>query len=308
MAPRNDCSVTFHIGYHKTATTWMQKRLFLAQNGFQVAADHVDVFEHVVKPNPFYFDPEALRARIVKAQEAAGPQDSVIISSELLVGHPYDGARGGDVYARRLKEIWPEARILVSIRTQLKMLPSVYMHHVAFGGTQHHADFFAGPKEIEHFGFDPHHFEYDRLIGLYHDLFGAENVMVVPQEALLSDMEQTARNIAGFTQNSRFAGLDAKAMAKASPSYPEYAAPVLRRINHFQRSPLNPAPLLPLGTRPGLAYRGVGYLARSKVMRRLIRSQKPVSDYVKAHFAGTYAESNERLRALLDPSVDLSAY
>lgn len=297
-----------HIGYHKTATTWMQKRLFVPAHGYRQLADHTEVFAHVVRPHGLRFDARALED-VIRTRSAALPADEVpVISSEILSGHPFQGGHESDVYAERLAQIAPGARILISIRSQIRILPSVYMQYVLRGGTMPHERFFEGTQEIGYFGFTPEHFEYDRLVALYQQLFGARNVHVMTQESLMTDMEAACSGLAHFARNDLYKGLNPEALRVQSPSYPEYLAPVLRRINHVQSSTLNPTPILALGHTPGGLYRAIGYVLRQPPFKTLLGHRKPVSDFVKHKFAGRFTESNARLAALLGDRPDLSGY
>jgi hypothetical protein len=182
------------------------------------------------------------------------------------------------------------------------------MQYLSRGGTMPPAQFFAGETDLGYFAFDPSHFEYDRLLLHYQSLFGAENVLVVTQEALQSDMDGVAQTIARFSGNTRFDGLTDAARQVQSASYPEYAVPFLRRVNHVQRSTLNPAPVAVFGETPFGLYRGVGYLARRNPMARRLKTRKPVSDFVSKTFSGYYTASNARLRDLVGETVDLTDY
>lgn len=70
-----------------------------------------------------------------------------VISSEILSGHPFSGGIASDDYARRLKAIAPDAKILVSIRSQMRILTSVYMQYLLRGGTMGPELFFAGDPD-----------------------------------------------------------------------------------------------------------------------------------------------------------------
>ncbi len=145
-------NLILHVGYHKTATTWMQRKLFVPAHGFRQLASHRDVFDHVVRPRGFDFNPDAMRELIDRAASALMPREVPLISSEILSGHPFQGGREGDVFATRLHRIAPEAKILISIRSQRQILPSVYMQYVLRGGTMPPDRFFAGEDEIGYFG------------------------------------------------------------------------------------------------------------------------------------------------------------
>ena len=301
--------VLFHVGYHKTATTWMQKRLFTERNGFRQVSDHGEVFGRIVRPHGLHFDPEPMRALLAtRRDEAARDGLAPVVSSEILSGHPFYAGQDSDVHADRLKAIASEARILISIRNQMRILPSIYMQYLLRGGTLPPRTFFAGTEEPGYFGFDPRHFEYDRLVARYQELFGIENVLVVTQESLKADMDTVSRRIARFAGNDRFDRLSEQDRSVQSPSYPEYAIPILRRINHLQRSTLNPVPVVSFGRTPYGLYKVAGYFLRLRASERALSHRRPASDQVQEQFAGHYAESNRRLEALTRHDLDLSAY
>jgi hypothetical protein len=303
-----DRPLLIHIGYHKTATTWLQTRLFQPEFGYRMLADHTEIFAHVVRPHGLMFDPAAMRALIVDRDTPLPDGHVNVLSSEILSGHPFFGGQLSDVYARRLHEIAPQARILVSIRSQLKILPSVYMQYLFRGGTLPYDAFFAGTSEPGYFGFEPEHFEYHRLIRLYQRLFGVENVHVMTQESLQEDADAACAALADFAGNAGFGGLHDAARRTRGVSYPEYAVPALRCANHLRRSTLNPAPLLPLDRDANLLYPAVGGLLRRKPFSTLFKGRKPLSDYVRRVYAGHFAASNDQLAAIVPHPLDLSRY
>ena len=124
-----------HVGYHKTATTWMQKLLFVPKYGFQQIAGHKEVHENIVAPHGLRFDPAPMRELIDKGVRSLSNALVPVISSEILSGHPFYGGIGSDVYADRLKQVAGDGRILVSVRSQTKVLVSVYMQYLLRGGT-----------------------------------------------------------------------------------------------------------------------------------------------------------------------------
>jgi hypothetical protein len=300
--------VLFHIGYHKTATTWMQRLLFVPKYGFEQIATHEDVDRHIVAPHGFDFDPRPMAEMIDMRRRRLSNSSVAVISSEIMSGQPFFGGLSSDVYADRIKAISPDARILVSIRSQTKILVSCYMQYLLRGGTMSPRQFFEGRREVEYYAFRPEHFEYDKLVAYYFNLFGPENVHVTTQESLSRDPGRVAAEIAAFSDNRQFAGLDERDTRTSGKSYPEYAAPILRRINHIQTSTLNPNPVISVGRTPYGLYKLAGYAMKRRPVEALMKSYRPVSDYVEETFRGRYTDSNRRLRALLPGHMDLSAY
>ena len=301
-----------HVGYHKTATSWMQQRLFVPGHGYAALMDHAEVDRLLVRPHGLEFDPAPARALIAERREAAerahGAGLVPVISSELMSGHPFYGGRESDDLARRLALVAPEARILISIRAQRRILPSVYMQYLLRGGTMTPAEFFAGETTWGFHGFSPLHFEYDRLVALYRELFGGDRVHLIQQEAIAADMEAAAARLAGEVEAARFEGLGEAARAVYAPSYPEHAVWALRRVNQLQASVLNPRPPLRLGTTPFGLYRLAGGALRRPPLSGWLGGRRPVSAEVARCFAGRFAASNARLAALHDGPLDLERY
>lgn len=288
-----------HVGYHKTATSWMQQRLFVPEHGFRQVARHAEAWKHVVGVHGLTFDPQPMRDAIRRGMSDLRDGEVPVVSSEILSGHPFFGGMSSDVFAHRLKEIAPEARILISVRHQRRMLASVYMQYLSRGGTVSPEIFFAGDPDLGFYGFRPEHFEYHRLVGLYQELFGAENVHVVAQESLAQDMDAASLGIARFAGNERFQGVLPTHRAVYAPSYPEYAVPLLRRINKFQKSVLTPAPAIRIGVTPKGLYRLVGGVMRRPPFSSMFRKSRPVSAYVEQHFKGRFDDSNRQLAAMI---------
>lgn len=300
--------ITFHIGYHKTATTWMQGQLFLPGHGYLPLANHAEIFEHIVQPHGLRFDPAPFREMISKRKEALSEGHAAIVSSEIMSGHPFQGGHESDVYAERIARIAPDAKILISIRAQMKIIPSVYMQYITRGGTMPPATFYRGTNRPGYFGFTPQHFEYDVLVAHYQKLFGADRVHVITQESIRDDMDAAADVLAEFTENTHYESLSPKAKIVYGASYPEYMAGVLRRMNHVQSSTLNPTPIVRLGHNPKGAFKLAGYAMRKLPFPKSFKSSKPVTDYVRKTFDGYYTDSNARLAQLITHPIDLSSY
>ncbi len=299
--------ILFHIGYHKTATTWMQAHLFTPAHGYRQVAHHREVFEHIVQPHGLHFDPAGMQAVIAAGTADLQAGEVPVVSSEILSAHPFQGGHESDVYAERIKTIAPEARILITIRNQMKILPSVYMQYLLRGGTMPYDLFFEGTDAPGYFGFTPRHFEYDLLVAHYQQLFGAENVLVRTQESLTRDMEGWSRDLSDRLEAKGFDGLNAAARQVYAASYPEYGVGLLRRMNHVQASTLNPTPVVKLGTTPNGLYRLAGAALRRPPLKTWLKGRKPVTAYVSRRFQDTYTASNARLAALV-PELDLSGY
>lgn len=300
-------AVLFHIGYHKTGTTWLQMRLFRPAHGYaplheDIYATHGAVFEHVTRPHRLAFDAAAAQGVLVDRPVPDGLVP--VISSEILSGHPFWGGRDSADFAKRIRAIAPDARILITIRAQIPAIASVYMQYVRRAGTLSPARFFDGSRVLGYDGFDPVHFEYHRLVALYQDLFGAERVRVMTQEALAADPAAYVASLARFCGADETLTIPSTTREGASES--EAAIPFLRRINHFTFDGANPSPVINLGPLSNLAYRGTGWAFRKLKAKKIITA-RPVTKEAARRFKGRYAASNRALLEMCE-GLDLPGY
>src|SRR3546814_8368538 len=88
--------------------------------------------------------------------------------------------------ADRLRETFPDARILIVIREQRALIRSMYSQHITDGGTGTLGRFLNRPEPGlgRKPWFDPEVYAFDRLIAYYCGLFGAERVLALPFELL----------------------------------------------------------------------------------------------------------------------------
>lgn len=304
----SDAPLLIHIGYHKTATTWMQRALFVPEFGYHPLMNHADVFAMISGPHDLRFDPGVSQNLIVQ-KTADLPEGAVaVISSEILTGNMFFGGRESKVLAHRLKAIAPNAKILITIRAQPKILPSVYMQYLLRGGTLSHQDFFMGKPALGYTPFDPDHFAYDRLHKVYCDLFGAENVLVSTQETLVQDRAGVTRQIAEFSGNGLTPENAAPQTTAQGVSYPEYAVPLLRRISYLQGGPVKTSMEFTPDSRPGYIYKWSGSLIRRLPTHTMLKGRKPVAKFVKQQFGDYYNASNKALASQIAHPIDLTIY
>lgn len=192
------CLPLLHLGYHKTATTWLQNAVFSDETlGFlspwgPQAGIAVDEF---VLANPYRFDAVRARSRFEEGLAEASERQLVpVLSNEALCGQPVSGGRFayGRFVVERLRETFPGGKILIVVREQRAALLSHYREYIANGFHGDLARFIGGPELPP--GFAPDcpldHFEYDGLVGHTQSLFGPESVLVLPFEMLKGERER----------------------------------------------------------------------------------------------------------------------
>lgn len=105
--------------------------------------------------------------------------------------------------------------------------------------------------EPGYFLFDPIALEFDKLAGIYAEHFGAENVIVLPQELLKRDRPLYLRLLLDFVGLKKSdAERQLAELSARGQSPPASGIPLLRFANSFSQNPLNPrsrSRLAPLG-------------------------------------------------------------
>jgi len=191
----NALDLLIHIGYHKTASTWLQQKLFTSAS---------DVFEpfsltdsgHSTLANYFIYDDEGYvlspfennEVRIQKEIEniirfKPNLYNKIpVISHERLSGNPHASGFDAKKIAFMLRNTFADAHILIVIREQSSFILSNYFQYLSQGGTcslKRYLNFrYDGKRPF----FSPCHVTYLPLISTYYHLYGKDNVTVLPYE------------------------------------------------------------------------------------------------------------------------------
>ncbi|MDD3798723.1 MAG: hypothetical protein PHE36_06040 [Novosphingobium sp.] len=301
-SPRpNEPGPIVHIGYHKTATTWLQKAV-LPSSSTHTFIPRKTVQQALLVPPGLHFDPGKAR-EILAAGQCGRP---VVFSEENLSGYLHNGGLHGLIgpeMARRIKGTLPDARIVIFIRNQLDILRASYAQYVSGGGTFGQTRYFGGLRHLHGAltrpwkapAFEMEHFEFDRLIAYYDSLFGKDRVFVYPFEwlrdtgALLERMERDL--------GIRFAE-DVAGMKEANVSLGGGGLLLLRFVNLFTRqSVANKSWLIDLPGGQGVRHAGKWLIGR---LPGVNRRKHRLPDKVRARALEHYAMSNRRLLELRD--------
>jgi hypothetical protein len=299
-----------HIGYHKTASSWLQARLWDEPAlGFRLYP-RTAFARMLVEPHPLAFDAGVVRERLAPWLEATRQRGlTPVFSHERLSGYPHSGGFDSREIADRLAAVFDEARIVVVIREQRAMILSNYRQYIRDGGASSLSRYLdppqAGHRRVP--GFAVEFFQYDRLLGLYRDRFGAENVCALVYEELRAEPGRFLGRIRDFAQTgaSEQAYADLETAQVLNPALASLELRLLRWANRlFRASPLNPSPLLPSRVGFALAWR----LARA--LGRLGSAAGHRDERERAIVAGlaeqAYGRSNAGVSGMV--GVDLAAF
>ena len=197
-------NVVVHIGFHKSASTFLQKNVFpkLSVNYlfFSGKNNNREILDYAESTSGFDAGVihEWVKRELIKKYNTV-ERTTTILSHEELSGHPHGhGEICPYTTARNLHKAFPQARILILIRNQIDYLTSIYAFRVLRVGHESRSfDQFIteeGAKGLFN------HLEYHRLVDYYHRLFGAEHVLVLPMELLSSSPRDFCGQICSFMQ------------------------------------------------------------------------------------------------------------
>jgi hypothetical protein len=193
-------NVVLHIGYHKSASTFLQKDIFpqLPVNYVFLSGPQRQMLDMV--ESDIEFDANILQKwvnREIDHSHQANRERVTVISQEELSGHPHGYKIVNPITtAQNLKKAFPNAKILIIIRNQLDYLTSLYSYRVAVKGEEYRS-FTQFLSEEEKKGIIDH-LEYHKLINYYIDLFGRTRVLVLPMEYLIASRDTFFHKLTDF--------------------------------------------------------------------------------------------------------------
>ena len=178
----------FHIGYHKTATTWFQQSLYpLVKN--------IDFIER-----------EKIRFYFYENEDVNFPNNAVnVFCDEELSGNIHNGGLSGFLPNNVALQIakFKNPRVIIFIRNQYDMIQSSYLQYIKAGGNYSIEKYlyhrmYVRSNRTALFSFK--HFNYYNLIQQYQNLIGKENVYVYLFEDFVNDKKHFIKRFVNIHQ------------------------------------------------------------------------------------------------------------
>jgi len=178
-----------HIGYPKTATSWLQMEFFPKIKNIMVV-NRQEIFRKIIEPEDLIINYAEIREWINRNYGG-----KVLLSAHGFIGTNHSfGIRNYLIRenATRLKNIFPEAKIIIFIRNQPDIIASTYLQYLKAGGTYSATKFlktkrFYKLNDIVFFYYS--YFEYHKIIEFYKSMFGKLNIYVYLFEEFLNNPE-----------------------------------------------------------------------------------------------------------------------
>jgi len=185
-----------HIGANKAASTTLQRAMFANHSGLNYLGedglgylDYCDAINSMIYDDDLHFQAKKCDELFACKLEGA-PEKTFLYSSEdvMTSAIPF-------LCAQRLKKYLPDASILIILRNQYTAVPSFYINHGAFlkpappSYFHRHVEFddwMEFQLIFNKYGPLASYF-YNKLISVYEDLFGQENINVLLYEEFVRD-------------------------------------------------------------------------------------------------------------------------
>jgi hypothetical protein len=306
-----------HIGLHKTGTTWLQDNLFKHESyGFStVDGKHPANFAWRFiyggkrgQPSALKFDGDATRRDYTEMTRSS--IFPIVISNEDLCSHMFSGGVGIETIARRLRSVFTNAKILMTVREQRAAIRSCYEDMLEGGGVCGIRRFMRSGNDNQLPMFSLGYFKYDEIAKLYQNVFGASNLLVLPYEQLLRDPERFLTQIYTHAQ-VRPEHLEPLIAATEKRSNAHRAAKAaslyfLRGLN-LLGNPTNNNAKIGLGL-PALPKTAVYYTQRYMPGRIARSYRRRIENYISEYVGEFYRESNINLQSMVDWNLDKEGY
>lgn len=323
MTNIRDCfsmnNILIHIGYHKTATTWLQKELFIEDNSvfLPLSRDKYKQSTFAIKfilgddgylLSPFNNNENAIKREYLYLLKDKKNIDEkvLVVSSERLCGNYRSAGFDSKIIAHRINNMFKNARIFISIREQKSFVLSSYLQYLSRGGIYGIEKFLNRRFDYQMPTFSPHHIDYVPLIKEYQLLFGKENVLVLPYEIFRDFPDVFIQHIGNFidqdivVDNQRF---KEKYNTKENP----FLLYKFRLMNlflfcnssNFYSSLHNPVSK----KMASLFLKLAKFFVSSKLNQK---AKDNLSSYIDGWAGDRYEKSNKELSKLID--MDLSLY
>jgi len=319
----DNANVLIHIGCHKTASSWLQERIF-DNSELNFSALHMpaakeassirrlkSVAEMMLLKNaskqylgPLHKPYEDFSATFA-GQKFATDQTHVL-SHERLSGNPHSGGFDRVTNCLKLQEILPSAKILMVFREQKTMIRSCYHQYIVAGGSLSLTSYMRMKYNSIVPTFNLEYFRYDDLFQLYAKSFGAENVLALPYEMFSQDPS------AFLGQIQRFVGSDADmSHVDSKTKVNDRKNPwllvkfrllnrLVRQIDFFEISKKRRSMAHLLSCAPGLEN-----LKSTTILKRQERREM---NFIAREIEGFFTQSNQNLEALSGISLPQYGY
>ncbi|MGJ8593503.1 MAG: sulfotransferase domain-containing protein [Aquaticitalea sp.] len=308
-----------HIGLHKTGTTWLQNELFINGNssfeplsnntrpkGYSSLAMDFVLDHNASLLNSFDSNEMVIKHNLDIILKQKKIENKVLVMShERLSGYPSSAGFDGSIIMRRIKNVFPSAKILIMIREQKSLLLSNYFQYLKEGGVRNIDKYLNSKYDARVPNLSENYFHFHYMISEYQNLFGKENVLVMPYEIFNLEKDVFINQLSLFLKKDIHIAAEKFSIKHNTKSH-QFVNYHFRWLNYFiySSSSLNSANALkyPLIKTFALKFKNLMFQFSSQKMDK--KTKQNLQYKVEKWSYGKFAESNRITSDLI--GVDLS--
>ena len=253
----NKQNLIIHIGYHKTATTWIQEKIlptsidshFLGKCNEKKNEIFIKFIHYLIYTSDEDYSSTKCMEYLFKAinfqkKQDLKPYNNVIFSDEALSGGVDWFGSSSFRVADRLRELtngFATVKILIGIRKPSKLIKSFYVEYIRRGGSLTFEQLFTLPNQPGQYIYSKLNFR--QLIQRYQKLFGDENVVIYKMDDIIN-LQKFLEKLSFKLKIEFNIREDIKSSLNKSMSI--ISLELLRILNKLFLGPFNNNPVLPI--------------------------------------------------------------
>ncbi|WP_252313081.1 hypothetical protein [Sinobaca sp. H24] len=285
--------VYIHVGFHKTATTFLQRRIYpKMQNVTHIKNKHISETLYDIRLKSLTDgNIELIRERFEKWEEGK----PLLISYEGLSGSPFSQKRSKQQKSvlQDLRRVFPadsyDVRIIIGIREQVKLVTSLYLQYIHQGGTNKPENYF---KDMQEYGVLDH-FYYDRYLEMVEDIFGQGSYYCMVYETFNEDINKGLKDLLAYMGEDM---VPSYSNTHVNRSFGAAQAKVGRRLNYLFKTNLNPNGKLPIRRFPVIGKVSPRRILQSKASFKVHYKRYMLPESLHLMLKEKYVDSNRRLK------------
>lgn len=284
--------IYLHIGYHKTATTFLQHAIY-------------PEMRNVTYINKEYIREDFRRVRLKKLSDSEIKQirdyinsfhegKPLLISNEALSGSPF-APRKTKTQAKILQDlrrIFPasdyDVRIIVGIREQVELLTSLFVQHLHQGGVRN------GPEYIKHLEQTGslENFHFHNYLREIEKIFGDDRVYVMVYEHFKENFSVEMLKLLNYMSEPEIPPYQNKGRNK---SFGKLQVAIARRLNRLFKTPIHPEGRLPIINVPIIGPLSPRRFLQNRYSFALHYEKYQFPEALQVSLRQRYAEGNQKL-------------
>ncbi|QHS23520.1 hypothetical protein GWK91_11360 [Virgibacillus sp. MSP4-1] len=284
-------TIFLHIGFHKTATTFLQRSIYPnLMNVKRIRKKRINQELYDLRVRKLN-EGDILRIR-TKIDSLGKEGVPTLISYEGLSGSPFKRKRPKNniKILEDLRRVFPEelydVHIIIGLREQVRLITSLYIQYLHMGGYKK-ADNYLNDLDrmgvLDNYKYDTYLENVERLFGSNYYVFVYEKFQKEPNDYLLKLL-----NYMGEEQIPEY---------KEEPlnrSYGVMQAKIARRLNYFFKTKMNPDGMFPVYKIKGKKMFPRTFL-QNKISYKIHYKRFELSDDLQNNLKNRYNEENRKL-------------